>query len=91
MRIQKIEFRGEPVFIIGGTQLLENDIWQNIYLKKYIVNYRGVYQIFYCEAQKGFYGQKVIDKKGLARRGRYYAMTGSEINHLLDCQILRDF
>ena len=90
MKINKGNYQGISYYVIGGCQIPESELWK-YYNKKYIVNSRGVYQIFYSEAQKGFYGQKVINKTGLTKKGRYFAFTGSYINKFVGAEILRDF
>lgn len=72
----------------GTTELTEQDA-QRIYAnKKYIVNYSGVFQPHYSAAQKQIYFSKVINKKGIARRGRFYEMDAKTINNIIGSDIL---
>lgn len=73
---------------IGSVELYEEDALKLYEEKKYIVTYGGVYQLFYSSAQKKIYGQKVINQKGIANRGRFYAMTAETINNILGEKIL---
>ena len=58
--------------------------------KKYIVNYSGVYAIHYSTAQKQYYSRKVIDCKGMAKRGRFYIMTAETVNHIIGKKVLNE-
>lgn len=78
----------ENIVKIGTVELYENEVQKLYEEKKYIVTYNGVYQIFYSNAQKQFYGQKVIEQKGIAKRGRFYTMTAEIINDILAQKIL---
>ncbi len=75
---------------IGNVELYEKDIQKLYEEHKYIVTYGGVYQIFYSNAQKKFYGHKVINQKGIAQRGRFYTMDAKTINHILGEKILNE-
>lgn len=78
----------EQIVKIGNVELYESEVEKLYKEKKYIVSYCGVYQIFYSNAQKQFYGQKVINQKGIAARGRFYTMTAETINHVLGEKVL---
>ena len=76
------------IFKIGNVELSE-ELAQKYYEQaKYICGYTGIYQIFYSQAQNMYYGQKVLDIKGMARRGRFYALSGKEVNHVIGKDIL---
>lgn len=79
---------GNEIIKIGNVELYESEVQKLYEEKKYIVTYSGVYQIFYSNAQKQFYGQKIINQKGIAARGRFYTMTAEAINHVLGEKIL---
>lgn len=79
---------GNEIIKIGNVELYETEVQKLYEEKKYIVTYSGVYQIFYSNSQKQFYGQKVINQKGIARRGRFYTMKADAINHVLGEKIL---
>ena len=57
--------------------------------KKYIVNYKTIYQPFYS-VNTGYYATKVhYSRKGtLTRAGRYFHFTGDEVNHVLGYKLL---
>lgn len=75
---------------IGNVELTKEEA-QEIYREgKYICSYTGIFQIHYSQAQKRFYGQKVIDYKGYASKGRFYIHSASQINKVLGQKILRE-
>lgn len=74
---------------IGRVELTENEVKKLYEEGKYICNYSGVWQIFYNE-NAGFSGQLIIHYKGLASRGRFYALTAKEINNVIGKEILRE-
>lgn len=78
----------ERIVKIGNVELYESEVQKLYEEKKYIVSYSGVYQIFYSNAQKQFYGQKVIEQKGIAARGRFYTMKADAINNVIGEKIL---
>lgn len=78
----------KQIIKIGSVELYEDEVQKLYEEKKYIATYSGVYQIFYSNAQKRFYGLKIIEEKGIARRGRFYIMTAKEINKVLKKKIL---
>ena len=58
--------------------------------KKYIVNYRTVYQPFYS-VNAGFYALPVYRSNGnMTMAGRYFHMTGSAVNHLIGHELLAE-
>lgn len=76
----------------GNVELTENDaiaIYEN---GKYIVTSYGIFQPQWHDNQSlqrvSFH--KISNIKGMARRGRYYALTGDEINHILGYELLRN-
>lgn len=75
---------------IGNIELTEEEA-QEIYSEgKYVCSYTGIFQVNYSQVQKCFYGQKVVDYKGYAQRGRFYIQTASQINKVLGRKILRE-
>lgn len=75
---------------IGGVELYRNEVQKLYEQNKYIVTYGGVHQVFYSTAQKRFYGQKVINQKGIAAKGRFYTMDAKTINHILGEKVLNE-
>ena len=73
---------------IGSVELYKDEARKLYEEKKYIVTYGGVYQLFYSNVQKRVYGQKVINQRGIASRGRFYTMTAETINNVLGKKIL---
>lgn len=80
----------KKVIKVGTVELYEDEALKLYNEKKYIVSYGGVYQLHYSDAQKRVYGQKVIDQKGIARRGRFYALPAEQINKILGEKVLNE-
>ena len=80
--------RYENIYTIGRTEITESDAWKIYEAGKYILNYSGVWQICYSQAQRRFYGMNVYNHKGMARRGRFYTLTGAEVNRLVGFNLL---
>lgn len=80
--------RYENIYRIGTTELTESQAREIYEADKYIVNYSGVYQICYSQAQRRFYGMKVYSGKGMTKAGRFHVMTGAEVNHLVGFNLL---
>lgn len=72
---------------IGSVELTEDEVRKLYEEKKYICTSNAVYQIFYS-VNAGYYGQKIITVKGIARRGRFYTMDASEVNRAIGKNIL---
>lgn len=73
---------------IGNVELTREEA-ETIYTEgKYICSYTGIFQIHFSSAQNKFYGHKVINYKGYARRGCFYVQTAAQINHVLGQKIL---
>lgn len=80
----------EKIIKVGSTEFTELDL-EKIYTEnKYVVNYSGVYAIHYSMAQKQYYSRKVIDCKGIAKKGRFYVMTAETINHIIGKKVLNE-
>ncbi len=75
---------------IGTVELTEQEAEKLYFEKKYIVNYSGVYQLFYSAAQHRVYGQKIYSSKGLTKRGRFFAFTAEQVNHLIGYELVTD-
>ena len=73
---------------IGNVELTKEEAEKIYQEQKYVCSYTGIFQIFYSQAQKIFYGQKVINHKGYAKRGRFYIHSAEEVNHVLGQKIL---
>lgn len=60
--------------------------------KKYVVSYRSVYQPFYSK-NAGYYAREVYrsnDYVPLTLAGRYFHMTGKEINRMIRMELLNN-
>jgi len=75
---------------IGNVELTESKVSKLYYDHKYIVTYSKIYTIEYSNAQKRFYGRAIYSHRGMAKRGRFHALTASEVNHLLGFDLLND-
>ena len=80
----------EKIIKVGSTEFTESDLEKIYTEKKYIVNYSGVYAIHYSTAQKQYYSKKVVDCKGMAKRGRFFIMTAETINHIIGKKVLNE-
>jgi hypothetical protein len=72
----------------GTTELTEQDAQRIYNNKKYVVNYSGVFQPHYSAAQNQVYFSKVINIKGIAKRGRFYEMDAKTINNIIGHELL---
>ena len=76
---------------IGRVELTEEEA-QKIYEEgKYIVAASKIYQIHYSR-NAGYYGSVVYKEpygKSFTRRGRFYVMSGEEVNRMLERELLR--
>lgn len=59
---------------------------------KYILSYRSVYQPHYSGAQGRYYATEVFynQQGNMTLAGRYFHMTGDQINHLLKMPLLNN-
>lgn len=77
----------EKIYKAGRTELGEKEVKSYYEEKKFICNGLGIYQIFYSSAQQDFYLSKIHHAK-IAGRGRFYALTAAEVNHILGAEVL---
>lgn len=57
---------------------------------KYIIASKSIYQPF-CSANGGYYAQEVYRTNGtMTRPGRFFHMTGDQVNHLLGTNLLNN-
>ena len=76
----------------GRVELTKEEafkIWND---RKYVVSYSGIFQPHFAQNQpkQQIYFTQISQVKGIARRGRFYTMTGDEINHVLGFEYLRN-
>lgn len=45
----------------------------------YACGYSAIYQINFSQAQNRYYAQKIVNYKGLAKRGRFHVLSGKQI------------
>lgn len=84
------EYEGKPCVRIGRVELYADEAMKMYEEGKYIVNYSGIWELLYSTANKCVYGRQISYVKGLARRGRYYAMVGSDVNRLLGYKLVSE-
>lgn len=81
---------------IGNVELTEAEAEEMYFNHKYIVQYRKIYQLGWCEnyinpdgTYGGVYGTLIYtSEKPLTKRGRFFALTAAEVNDLLGFKIL---
>ena len=73
---------------IGNVEMSREKLEQIDIDNYYICSYVGVFQIFFSAAQNRYYGRKIINKKGMAQRGRFYILSAKNINDILGQKIL---
>jgi len=76
--------------MIKDNNKTSRDIEQAYHNNKYIVAYKTVYQPFYS-VNAGYYAQKVYtSKENMTRAGRFFHMTGEQVNHLIGLNLLNN-
>lgn len=74
---------------IGNVELTEEEAYRLYTERKYIVTYSRIYQLHFSENLKGnIYGTEIYYCKGMARRGRYFAMDANTVNNLLGFELV---
>lgn len=74
----------------GRVELTKEDAERIYTNKQYICTSTAIWQPHYSQAQGMIYFTKIADYKGLARRGRFYALTAAEINNVMGFEYLRE-
>ena len=80
---------------MAGIEFDEREIIQAYFEHKYIVKYRTIYALEWCE---NLYGCKVYAREiyyknfdiPLTKRGRFHLMSASEINKLLGFEFINE-
>ena len=73
---------------IGNVELTMEEALKYYSEGKYIVTFSKIYQLFYSQAQKKVYGQVIYSSKGMTHRGRFFAYSGAEVNHLIGINLV---
>lgn len=73
---------------IGNVELTNDEAYELYSGKKYIVTYSRIYQLHFSQANGTVYGREMFYQKGLAKRGRWHAMTAESVNNLLGFNLL---
>ena len=76
---------------IGRVNLFPEEAQEAYERGLYIVTFRRVYQVCYSTAQRQYCGHQVYCSANdcpLTRRGRYIAISGAEVNHLVGHDLL---
>ena len=67
------------------------DIEKAYHTNKYIVSYRKVYQPFYSQANNSYYAMEVYGgNEKLTLKGRFFHLTGSQVNRLIGIELLNE-
>lgn len=75
---------------IGGVELTPQEAEKYYFEGKYIVTRTRIYQLFYSNAQKRVYGQSIYHSDGMTKRGRFFAMSGRDVNHLIGFKLVNE-
>jgi hypothetical protein len=75
---------------IGNVELTEAEAYRMYAEGKYLVTYSKIYQVFYSVAQRRFYGIELYHHNGMARRDRFYAMSGKDVNRLVGSHLVNE-
>jgi hypothetical protein len=75
---------------IGNVELTEEQAARFYEEHRYIVTYSKIYKLHYSAAAKQVYGSQIYYNKGMAKRGRFHAMTAETVNHLLGFQLVNE-
>ena len=75
----------------GRVELTKEDAERIYANKQYICTSTAIYQPNFSQAQNRIYFTKIADYKGMARRGRFYALTAKEINDVMGFEYLATF
>lgn len=80
---------------IGSVELTEDEAFRLYEEHKYIVAYKRVFELDYSVVNRRVYGREVYrvsDKErcGLTRKGRFFAMSAHDVNHLLGFRLLQE-
>lgn len=73
---------------IAGAELTRGEAARIYENNLFIVNGRGVWQVHYSNAQQTFYGQNIIRRSGLTKRGRFHVMDGKAVNRLIGAAVV---
>jgi len=76
--------------IVRDSSKTSRDIQRAYENKKYIVAYKTVYQPMYS-VNGGYYAQEVYRSNGnMTRAGRFFHMTGTDVNRLIGINLLNN-
>lgn len=80
---------------MAGIEFEEQALTKAYFEHKYIVKYRTIYALEWCENLIGFkvHARPIYYKNfglPLTKRGRFFLMSASEINRLLDFKFLNE-
>ena len=73
---------------IGNIELTEAEATRLYEERRYLVTYSKIYELHWSNAQKRVYGSVIYRQPGLAKRGRFHAMTAEAVNHLINFSLL---
>lgn len=73
---------------IAGAEFTRDEAMRIYQNNLFIVNGRGVWQVHYSTAQRTYYGQNIIRRSGLTKRGRFHVMDAAEVNRLIGAAVV---
>ena len=83
--------REETIVHIGPVELYASDAEKLCADGKYIVTYSRIYQLFPPTAGYPYVkGQEIYYSRGLAKRGRFHALTAADVNRLVGSPLVRE-
>ena len=68
---------------IGNVELTEQEAQQYYTDGKYIVAYSHIYKLVRTTRNPEIHGKSIYTAKGMTRRGRFYVMDATTVNHLV--------
>lgn len=68
---------------IGSVELTEEEALRMYEKKLYIVTYSNIFELHYSDSLKRVCGRQIYHEPGLARRGRFHAISGEAVNRLV--------
>ena len=80
--------RNGDILKIAGAEFTRDEAMRIYQNNLFIVNGRGVWQVLYSTAQRTYYGQNIIRRSGLTKRGRFHVMDAAEVNRLVGAAVV---
>lgn len=93
--LKKYEMIGEnmgnmDIIKIGSVELTVSDAEKYYEQNKYICTNKAIYKIFINTVSHQYCGKKVMDAKGFAGIGRFYALDAASVNHVMGKEVITE-